>query len=345
MPLPISLLLPTRDSMRFLPDHIECVKPLLPLVEEVIHVDSRSKDGTVEYVQQNLKHPNYRYFDHPPGLYQSWNFGIQQARSKFLYVSTVGDTMLPQGLQRLHESAERLDADAMVSIPEFKFCDGKPEPIRWPVHVMIEELRLKHPMVIPPAVNYTYAMRLIPQAILNSSASNLYRTEFMQARPFPTDFGTAGDTAWSVAHALEMKFAIIPETFSTFVFHEKTYSLKEYEVLNMAARMTRVGAEAGKRANYARPHMWQDKLEPYLDTLRALQESTNELHLWRQRYSAGWLFIPSAWKTRALRNQHRKMAAEQFQQLLVQLSTETPNMGSAVIGSAAEPRLLMSARA
>src|SRR3954465_10193491 len=134
MALPITILLPTRNSMTLLPEHIENLQPLLPKVEAVIQVDSESSDGTVEFVRERVRHPNFRFLDHPPGLYQSWNFGVQQVQTPYVYVSTVGDTMAPEGLTRLRDAIERLGADVLVSVPRFMGADGKPAEIFWPAH-------------------------------------------------------------------------------------------------------------------------------------------------------------------------------------------------------------------
>jgi glycosyltransferase involved in cell wall biosynthesis len=56
----------------------------LDLAQEVVVVDSESSDGTVEFLQSELRHPNLRFLSHPPGLYQSWNFGIRNLNTSLL---------------------------------------------------------------------------------------------------------------------------------------------------------------------------------------------------------------------------------------------------------------------
>src|SRR5437667_48674 len=63
--------------MAYLPRHLESMKEWLPLVEEVVVVDSESTDGTVEFLKKHLGPQSPRFFTHPPGLYQSWNFSEQ----------------------------------------------------------------------------------------------------------------------------------------------------------------------------------------------------------------------------------------------------------------------------
>ncbi|HEX3988237.1 MAG TPA: glycosyltransferase, partial [Verrucomicrobiae bacterium] len=82
--LPISVLIPTRNCGAFVPGHIESLRPWIDLAEQVIIVDSNSTDGTVELLRAGVSHPNIKFLTHPPGLYQSWNFGIQNTASKYV---------------------------------------------------------------------------------------------------------------------------------------------------------------------------------------------------------------------------------------------------------------------
>lgn len=315
MALPITILLPTRNSMELLPAHVEAMTPLLPLADSVIHVDSESKDGTVEYIRTHVRHQNFQYFDRPPGLYQSWNFGIQQAQSKYIYVSTVGDTLTPDGLQRLHQVSEELKSDVLVSVPRFLHTNGSPANVEWPAHRMVRELQIREPKLIPPALVFSYAIRMMPEGILNSSASNLYRTEMLRARPFPTEFGTVGDTAWGLRHACEIRFGILPESFSTFLLHEKSYSLPQPTLENLRECFIALAFEMAKGINPRPGDLSSEKLGLYFDTWKDLQAAQNSLYLYRKRFSIGWLFVPAAWRTRALRNRIRKEAELHFAEL------------------------------
>jgi glycosyltransferase involved in cell wall biosynthesis len=144
-PLPVSVLVPTRNAMTFLPRHRESMEKWLDLVQEVIVVDSDSRDGTVELLREKLARRNARFFSHPPGLYQSWNHGIRQSAARYTYVSTVGDEISREGLVHLVEVAERFSCDVVISPPDFVDELGKPVSggVNWPVHHMISFLRLE----------------------------------------------------------------------------------------------------------------------------------------------------------------------------------------------------------
>jgi hypothetical protein len=191
----------------------------LKVVSEVVVVDSYSEDGTVEYLREHLHHPKVVIIEHPRGLYQSWNRGVAELRSKYFFVSTLGDTTTAASIHRMFETAEALRTDVLVGLPTLVDDQGKPNGKRWPLHEMVDDLGLKEGSEIDGWLWMAWAMMYCPATPIGSSASNLYRTEFMQARPFPLDYGRIGDSAWAVKHAFDARFGIEPRAKSTFWVH------------------------------------------------------------------------------------------------------------------------------
>jgi hypothetical protein len=259
-------------------------------------VDSESKDGTFEFLNRELKHPNLHVLTHPPGLYQSWNFGISQCRAKYLYVSTVGETITSGGLQQLFAAAEQFNADVVISPPRMVKMSGEEKKKTWPIHALISELQLTAPVAIePPAVGLFAAANLF-RGILGSSASNLYRGAVLKPFPFRTDFGTAGDLAWGLEHAARIRLAVVPQSFSTFLFHPKSYVKSDYAVDAFAEKCLRLaqsvalnpGTNAVEASEPAR-RIAADLLtawERHLADKRAVTSS---------RQSVLWWLSPSSW--------------------------------------------------
>src|ERR1041384_5007985 len=130
----IGVLIPTRDSAALLPAHLESIKSWIDLAAEIVVVDSNSTDGTLEILRQNLEHPTVQILSHPPGLYQSWNFGIQNVAAEFVYISTVGDSITRDGIEHLAAVARELRSDVVVSKPWFIDEAGAPRPDdRWAI--------------------------------------------------------------------------------------------------------------------------------------------------------------------------------------------------------------------
>jgi hypothetical protein len=306
-PLPIGVLIPTFNSMRLLPAHLDSVASWLDHVQEVVVVDSHSNDGTFELLQQRLRHPHVRFFSRPRGLYQSWNYGIQQIRSTYAYVSSIGDSISPDGLAHLWEVAERLTCDVVVSPPQFVFDDGHPDsPRLWPVHRIIQMLHLTEPRIFQGMAVFLLALKYQPEAILGNSASDLYRTAFLQQRPFPIEYGTAGDSAWGLLNAFDMRFGITPTVISTFRFHTKSYATSDYAVNNpwekFFAIATATLCERITRDDRLRGEHERLRLGEILTDLQNIHAYRQRLLECRQR-RLPWVLNPSAWRARRLRNQ------------------------------------------
>jgi len=63
--LPVGVLIPTRNSMAFLPHHVKTMRRWLDLAQEIVVVDSESSDGTVEYLRTKLPADRTRFFMRP----------------------------------------------------------------------------------------------------------------------------------------------------------------------------------------------------------------------------------------------------------------------------------------
>ena len=310
----ISVLIPTLNCARLLPAHIESMQPWLHRVSEIIVVDSHSNDGTVGIIRERIKHPTLRILQHPRGLYQSWNFGISQITSKYTYISTVGDSISRAGLEHLCAVAERFQCDGVISRPQAIKDDGSAiHNAYWPINDAIISLGISEPALPEPMELFLFALLHIPNAILGSSASNLYRTAILQRAPFPADFGTVGDAAWAVSNILDCRFAVTPEIFSTFRDHPKAYPSKEYAVADLYE----------KSFNLARNALEQRLALDAALRAKAMQMDFERLFCnlgeylkWRRRLDAErdrklpWIFKPRAWRFRAERNRFYRRLQE-----------------------------------
>jgi glycosyltransferase involved in cell wall biosynthesis len=275
-------------------------------VEEVIVVDSASKDGTLDLLQQQLRHPRLRILQHPPGLYQSWNYGIGQLRARYCYISTVGDSITLSGLEHLAETLSTLDADAAVSLP--RFVDLQNGPLNspgWPIEDIITSLRLSQHCRLEGAKLFLFALVHFRGALLGSSASNLYRTVCLQQFPFPSDFGTVGDGAWGLQHCLDIRLAVTPQRFSTFREHPKSYSMTDYRVDDLGGKLLNlIAATYVKHSNHdSNFAALANRLnfDLILDLLR--QQLQYQQKLERSRHSGyPWVLNPGAWIARQRRN-------------------------------------------
>lgn len=226
--LPVSVVLPTLNARSALPAHLDSMRAWLPNVQEVVVVDSFSEDGTAEFLQRELAHLRVHHLTHARGLYESWNHGIAACSAPFLYISTVGDSISASGLHQLVRVAEIGQCDVVISPPRLIDTDGHEVKKDWPVIELLKFLApSRNELLLEPEGTLLFAVAFLRKALLGSSASNLYRTSVLQARPFPTDFGHAGDVGWGLRHAAKTRLGIITEALSTFVLHPRAKRMVE----------------------------------------------------------------------------------------------------------------------
>lgn len=312
--LPISVVVPTRNAMRWLPAHVDCLRAIAPLVDELIVVDSESEDGTPAFITEQVEHERLQMLSHPPGLYPSWNHGISRARAPFTYISTVGDLITPSGLRHLHEVIEHFRVDVVISPPRFEIAPGaEPSAEPWPVLEILRWLRIRTPCALPSHTAYWLAVFYMPQAILGSAASNLFRTAFLQTAPFPDDCGGAGDTAWTLAHGLRASFAVTPETCATYLFQPGSAMTRSPPSgLMRTLRSTAARALDAAFTDDASPGREAEALHALHGLLQQAerQEAAKEAHkrvLERVRVGPRpWVLSADAWRARAGRNAHRR---------------------------------------
>ncbi len=295
-------------------------------------VDSFSKDRTREMIQSGLRHPHMRVLEHPPGLYQSWNHGIQQVQAEYCYISTVGESITLDGLRHLAEVMGRLRCDVVISRPEFVDLHGHPmRPPRWPINDIVESLAVSDPVALAGARLFLLTLANYREAILGSSASNLYRTRCLHENPFPSDYGTAGDGGWGLANCLKIRLGVTPRSFSTFREHPKSYSRAEYAVDQLGKKMFERICQTYREAAASHPEfasvakqLQVDRLIELLDRQRGFQQQLEEC----RRARVPWVLKPAAWRARWRRDAEAREIARLKQAGLDLLGSQNPNFGA-----------------
>ena len=312
--LPISVLVPTRNSRQQLPAHVASVRALVPLVQEIVVVDSESADGTVEYLRKEFAGAPVRFLTHPPGLYESWNFGVNACAAEFVYIATVGDSITAEGLQKLAATALRFKCDAVISPPRLLDASGAPVKKRWPVFELIDALNLRAPAALEPEDTLLFAMAFMRMAILGSSASNLYRAETLRVRPFPTDFGHGGDVGWGLRNGAAIRLGVVPEVVSTFVFHPRA----KREVENAGAMRVEESRAALARARSAISAESASLGERLCDAWQRLFELNQ-----RRRQTNFWMVRPRAWRDRNAQQQAAQTVMKLQREVLLRIRSRT----------------------
>lgn len=226
--LPISVLLPIYNCKEPLARHLKSVSSWAESVQELIVIDSGSRDGSLEAAKEILSPFGAKFLHHPPGLYQSWNAGLAMATAPWCYFSTVEDPITLDGLQHLVEVSTRHDADITISPPEMRNHDGTEAVAHQMPSNRLAKI-LGKIGVTERVLSRTETIALfcgsLPDGLLGSSASNLYRTSFLSSHPFPTDFGHCGDTAWGLLISPEARVAFTTHPCARFYLQTKFSTL------------------------------------------------------------------------------------------------------------------------
>jgi len=285
----ISVIIPVYQSAERLSEHVECLRLLRPNVHEFIWVITESPDGSHEIAREAAKELGDQIIEVPRGLYQAWNSGIARATSDFIYISTIGDTITPEGLNTLSHCLQKEEADVVFSPPAI-FPSTEPnlkQSCHWPVFVFSKVLSRFSEVCIPKEKAFLMQILSGASGLLGSCASCLFRTSFLKTRPFSDEYHHYGDTAWTYQNLPEANLAFYPKQVARFVVHDQS----AHRVVDKR-QICRLTEELGNKLplplativfEYTRASVQIDKIRDS-----------------RPRF--GWWLIPHSWQARGRRN-------------------------------------------
>lgn len=294
----LSVVLPTYNCRPLMTRHLAAMAEWSDLADEIVVVDSRSTDGTLEIIREHLRHPKLRIIERDRGLYESWNEGIAATTGDWVYISTAGDTIERSHLLHLIDLGERAAADVIISPPRFVDEAGEPgEDLRWPPSEIIAGSGIGEPFVLTAEAGFVLTFMHCPSALLGSSASNLYRGSHLRARPFPSEFKGAGDSVWILRHAAESRLCFTPQTGSTFCVHPKEEETHGDKLAELVAKVL-----VEKKAALTRPGVDGQLIQILAAENRLFAEvqaiHRERRHLWHRRprtASSLWAWAGLTW--------------------------------------------------
>jgi hypothetical protein len=224
----ITVLVPAYQCASQLADHSKTLQRYRKLGCSVIWVVSTSPDGSEKIAQIICQETGDAFLLSPPGLYESWNFGIARVETEFLAISTIGDSYLNDNLVAMAELLRNLHADLVFSPPSLEGLSEKQICgfSSWPVFTFARQLEPFSGKICPVQLLIAAQVSGGLSCLLGSWASNLARTAAMKPRPFPLDFGHYGDTAWFYQQMLDLRVAFLKDPVSLFHFHPQPSSRK-----------------------------------------------------------------------------------------------------------------------
>jgi glycosyltransferase involved in cell wall biosynthesis len=314
----VSVVLPTLNANgALLQAHVSGLNSWIADIHAVFVVDSGSTDGTVDYIREYLKHPRVHFFERPKGLYQAWNFAVQQVKTEYTYIATVGDVIDPDGVGCLIELLERHRGDIAISPPSYLAEDGSERSnFRWPVDTVVELLGDASPSVLDPELVCALHSTEFPATLAGSAASNLYRTDYLQRNPFPLEFGNQGDSAWAVRASAEARWCLYPKRLAGLVFHAR----QSPSVGSKKAGSPRRALLENLNASIQADAGWRQLVDE--SPLSALQAALSDQAAAKERWSelrtqsCPWFLSARGWVAQRARKRSAAICAERKREAL-----------------------------
>ena len=315
-PASVGVVISTLNSAHLLPAHLESMEAWLDLVEEIVVVDGHSTDRTVELLRERLRHPRVRILSYPGRLCQSWNFGISQLESDFTYIATVGDKITRSGMKHLLATARRSTCDIVTSPPRWSTETGEvPMEHSSPIEKILDDLGIVSPIQLRRGRMMLYAAHFALncgfKAVLGRAASNLYRTEMLQAMPFPIELGGMEEAAWGIRNLLAASVAISPLYCSTILHHPSDKSPDHQEgiqhnlsrlsdLIHQAIDEALAQSSASDRDELLRVKEMVESMIGIGDLRRSYLEKCERLESLRSSLPIRFLWVlnPKAWRAR-----------------------------------------------
>jgi hypothetical protein len=263
------------------------------MVYEFIWVITESEDGSHIAAREAAKELGGQILEVPRGLYQAWNSGIARASGEFIYISTIGDTITPEGLNALSLCIQKNQADVVFSPPVISPATeaNLKHSRHWPIFKFARILSRIADNRMPKEKAILMQILSGASGLLGSCASCLFRTSFLQSHLFPTEYHHYGDTAWTYQHLPEATLSFHPKPVAKFVIHdvETSRTIDKGQIYRLIDQLA-------------------TQLPPLLTQITHTYTRVS-FHIDRIRDphpKFGWWWIPKAWQARWRRNRMKK---------------------------------------
>jgi hypothetical protein len=270
------------------------------MVHEFIWVITESVDGSHITAREAAKELGGQVWEVPRGLYQAWNFAIARATGDFIYISTIGDTITPAGLNALSICIQKNQADVVFSPPVISPATeaNLKRSRHWPVFKFSQILNQHAEGRLPKEKAFLIQILSGASGLLGSCASCLFRASYLQGRPFPTDHHHYGDTAWTYQNLAEAILAFHPNPVARFVIHDQ----KTHRIVDKG-QIYRLSEELAAHL----PRQLTQIVNHYTHASTQIDEIRDP------HPKFGWWWMPDAWQARWKKNKMKKALVQRLE--------------------------------
>ncbi len=245
MAVAVSICLPNLNNRSYLQRRLDSIYAQTFTDWELIVVDSYSNDGSWEYFQDRLNdEPRARLFQTPPGLYDAWNFAIEQAKGDFIYFATADDSFEPSFLKKtvdilqknpdcdLVECNLRVLNETDQEIPDFYAKHSKAGKY------FKEQLDLAHIRKSPHDGLLHYYGGTV---YISITQLLIRRSVFEMHGLFQTDLGPQADYEWGMRVGMHCKTYHVPEYLADWTIHsQQVTSLSDTETVGAYMKLRKM---------------------------------------------------------------------------------------------------------
>ncbi|MDP0489564.1 MAG: glycosyltransferase family 2 protein [Verrucomicrobiota bacterium JB023] len=219
----ISIILPTYNSMEFLTPRLESIFKQTYTDYEVVVVDSFSKDGTWEKMEEVAAGDSrYRLFRcEPKGSLNAFNSGVREAKGELIYIATSDDTMDHDFLEKMVRRHEETGAPFLFS--NLQFVDEEEKEILpgWQGCLLNRLFEKERPTVLKKPLagllHFNSALSTVWTSLTQVLAVReiYFEKEFW----FPEEYGAIGDYAWDARVGLTHDVVYVEDATATWRIH------------------------------------------------------------------------------------------------------------------------------
>ena len=296
----ITIMVPAFECVAYLKEHSFSLRNYRNLGCQVLWVASPSPDGTDKVAQQICNETGDQFLLSPPGLYESWNFGIARVKTEFVAISTISDTYINEDLFILEDLLNTLSADICFTPPAVIKLSHKEisELNTWPIFRFADYFAPFSNKICPQDLLTAVQLSSGLSCVLGSWASILARTSVLKSFPFPTNYSHYGDAAWFYKNLLSLKFVFKADPIARFRCHDKPSSRQ------LDPHLAYLQCKELQKKLIQRAHNKGGIIEDFLYFYRSYRVVLHKLNKTRGRHPRRfWWINPKAWLLRFLTRQ------------------------------------------
>jgi glycosyltransferase involved in cell wall biosynthesis len=126
----ISIILATYNAGRYLENALQSIIQQNYLALELIIIDGKSRDNTLDIIQKYQNHISYWTSEPDMGIYDAWNKGIEVSTGEWIMFLGSDDKLLPDTLISYSEFIDSLDHEVDFISSKMMYTDKEMKPYR-----------------------------------------------------------------------------------------------------------------------------------------------------------------------------------------------------------------------